>query len=247
MAKVSAIRDVAKFVAVPRSFRATTAMQLLGGILGAGLGLAGCAPVGTAPPGQTNAQIPNLQIPNAQAPNGQMPSGQVPDAQVMVAPGVTFALPSPATLGRSVEAQQLVTARYRNDTFAFEASISVTPARLLLVGTDMLGRRAMTIEWTGNDLTFEAAPWLPAELRARNIIADIMLAHWPQNAVRAGLAPAHALQQADPGHRAIVVDGRDMIRIDREDGAAGSWSGRWLYRNLGWGYQLDIQSAEAAP
>jgi hypothetical protein len=207
-------------------------MHLLGVIVGASVALAGCAAVALAPPAPTNAQMPNAQVPSG---------------LVMVAPGVSFVLPPPATLGRSVEAQQLVTAHYRNETFAFEASISVTSARLLLVGTDMLGRRAMTIEWTGNDLKVEAAPWVPAELRARNIIADIMLARWPQDAVRAGLVPAGALREGDPGHRLIAVDGRDMIRIDREDGAAGSWSGRWAYRNLAWGYDLDIQSVEATP
>jgi len=232
VAEASAVHVVANSVGVPGSFRTTTAMHLLGVIVGVSLGLAGCAPVSATPSGPPNAQVPNAQVPNG---------------QVIVAPGITFVLPPPATLGRSVEAQQLVTARYRNDTFAFEASISVTPARLLLVGTDMLGRRAMTIEWTGNDLKVEAAPWVPAELRARNVIADIMLAHWPQNAVRAGLAPAGALREVDPGHRMIALDGRDVIRIDREDGAAGSWSGRWLYRNLAWGYELDIQSVEAAP
>jgi hypothetical protein len=123
----------------------------------------------------------------------------------------------------------------------------VTPARLLVVGTDMLGRRAMTIEWTGDDLTADAAPWVPGELRARNVIADIMLLHWPERAVRAGLAADIALRDVAPGHRVIAVGGRDMIRIDRQDGAAGSWSGRWTYRNLGWGYELDIQSVEAAP
>lgn len=227
MAEAPAIRDVVNSACSPASSRATTAMQLLGVIVGAGFGLAGCALGGAAPSGPPNAQVPN--------------------AQVMVAPGIIFALPPPATLGRSVEAQQLVTAHYRNDTFAFEASISVTPARLLLVGTDMMGRRAMTIEWTGNDLTVEAAPWVPAELRARNVIADIMLLHWPENAVRAGLTPAGTLREVDPGHRVIAVDGRDMIRIDRKDGAPESWSGQWTYRNLAWGYELDIQSAEAAP
>jgi hypothetical protein len=216
------MHDVTESVGVPASSRATISLPWLGVIVGAGLVLAGCAHVGATPSGP-------------------------PNAQVTVAPGVVFTLPPPATLGRSVEAQQLITARYLNDTFTFETSISATPARLLVVGTDSLGRRAMTIEWTGDDLKVESAPWVPAQLRARNIIADIMLLHWPPAAVRAGLAPDDAVREVGPGHRVIAVDGRDMISIDHEDGASGSWSGRWHYRNLGWGYDLDIQSAEATP
>ena len=191
-------------------------------VIAAGLGLAGCAVVGPAAP-------------------------DLPKGQVVVAPGIAFSLPLPATLGRSVEASQLVTAHYRQDTYVFETSISVTPARLLVVGTDMLGRRAMTIEWTGTDLKTEAAPWVPPELRARNVIADIMLLHWPESAVRAGLAQGATIRETDPAHRVIAVDGHDMIRIDRTAGTPGSWSGRWTYRNTGWGYDLDIQSSVAAP
>ena len=241
------MRDVTGSVCVPASSRATISLPWLGVIVGAGLVLAGCARVGAGPAGSPNAPVPTAQMPSAPVSTALALGAPMPDTQVTVAPGVVFALPPPATLGRSVEAQQLITARYRNDTFSFEASISATPARLLVVGTDSLGRRAMTIEWTGNDLKVKSAPWVPVELRALNIVADIMLLHWPQAAVRAGLAPDDAVREVGPGHRVIAVNGRDMISIDREDGASGSWSGRWHYRNLGWGYDLDIQSAEATP
>jgi hypothetical protein len=170
-----------------------------------------------------------------------------PASQVTVAPGIVFSLPPPAALGRSVEASQLITAHYQHDTFVFETVISVTPKRLLVVGTDMLGRRAMTIEWTGTDLKVEAAPWVPAELRARNVIADIMLLHWPENAVRAGLGGTSEVHDDGAGHRVITLDGHDMIRIDRTAGVPGRWTGKWSYRNTGWGYALNIQSTESAP
>jgi hypothetical protein len=115
---------------------------------------------------------------------------------VTVAPGVVFSLPGPATLGRSVEARQLVTVHHGDETFVFETSISVMPARLLVVGTDTLGRRAMTIEWTGDELKVDTAPWVPPELRARNVLADIMLVHWPEDAVRAGLDSGAAMRVA---------------------------------------------------
>jgi hypothetical protein len=193
-------------------------MHWLGALVCAGLGLAGCVPNDSLPPGQ-----------------------------VRVAQGVVFALPPPAALGRSVEAQQVVVAHYRNETFAFQTSIRVTPTRLLVVGTDMLGRRAMTIEWTGDDLKADASPWVPAELRAANIVADIMLMHWPADTVRAGLGPDAIMRVAAPGHRVVAMAGHDLIDIDLTAGDPGSWAGRWTYRNLAWGYELDIQSVEAAP
>jgi len=167
--------------------------------------------------------------------------------QVAVGPGVTFSLPAPAALGRSVEATQLITARYQQQKFVFQTNISITPARLLLAGTDMLGRRAMTIEWNGDVLKVETANWVPPELRARNVVADIMLLHWPTEAVRGGLSAGAAMREPAPGHRAIVVDGHDVIRAERTAGIPGSWNARWTYRNVAWGYDLDIQSHETAP
>jgi hypothetical protein len=202
--------------------RTMTFLRRFGVVLAVGLGLAGCGLVGPAAP-------------------------DLPNGQVTVAAGIVFSLPPPATLGRSVDALQLVTAHYRKDSFVFETRISVTPARLLVVGTDTLGRRAMTIEWTGTDLRVQAEPWVPPELRARNVIADIMLLHWPEEAVRAGLTPGVTMRETDPAHRVVAVAGHDMIRIDHTAGAPGSWSGRWTYRNAGWGYNLDIQSTEVGP
>jgi hypothetical protein len=167
--------------------------------------------------------------------------------QVAVAPGIAFSLPGPAALGRSVEATQLITARHQQQKFVFETNISITPARLLLAGTDMLGRRAMTIEWDGDALKVEAANWVPPELRARNVIADTMLLHWPTDAVRGGLSAGATLREPAPGRRVIAADGHDVIRADRTAGTPGSWNGRWTYHNAAWGYDLDIQSHETAP
>ena len=224
---------MAEIPAIRVATRPSRAPLFRAAVVAAGLGLSGCATPGPmAPP------VP-------------------PAGQVNVAPGIAFSLLAPATLGRTVEAAQLVTARYQNETFVFETRISVTPARLLIVGTDMMGRRAMTIEWAGDTLKVEAAPWVPARLSASNVIADIMLLHWPENAVRAGLMPKGlngagatprvSIDETKPGHRVITVDGRDMISIDRIAGAPGSWNGRWTYRNDGWDYGLDIQSTETAP
>jgi hypothetical protein len=213
-------------IRAPAARGRTTSSGVVGAMMAVGLGLAGCTVAGPGPPGPVESPV---------------------ESQVIVAPGVAFTLLPPGSLGQSVEATQLITARYQNQTFVFETRVSVTPARLLVAGTDMLGRRAMTIEWTGAKLSVETAPWVPAALRAQNIIADIMLLHWPESAVRSGLAPGDTIRDTGPDHRVIAAGGHDMIRIDRTAGASGSWTGRWTYRNEGWGYDLDIQSSEAGP
>ena len=170
-----------------------------------------------------------------------------PRRQVLVAPGVVLTLPPPYSLDQPVEALQLITAHYNRETWAFETRISITKQRLLAVGTDLLGRRAMSIEWTGADLQVETAPWIPAALPPRNVLADIMLIHWPLDTLSTSISPPGALRQVAPGHRVVSVDGHDLISVDQVSGAPGDWAGHWKYRNLAWDYDLDIQSVEGVP
>jgi len=158
--------------------------------------------------------------------------------RVTVAPGITLALPSPAALGRSVDAVQIVTARHRGDIFVFEGRLSVGPDRLLLVGTDSLGRRAMTVTWSQGQIAVERAAWLPESLRPENILADIVLLYWPEAAVRPGLTGADLTEQA--GERAI---GSAILVSWQGD----PWNGTAHLRNLAWEYELDVRSVLVEP
>ena len=164
-----------------------------------------------------------------------------------MAPGVTLSLPPPASLHRAVEAQQLITAHYAGNTFIFETRVSVTPSRILVVATDTLGRRGATIMWDGTAMRVETAPWAPSALRPANVLADIVSLHWPLAVLSAALAPPASLTEPQAGQRVIAAGGQAMIRIEHLAGAAGSWTGRWAYRNLAWGYELDVASVEIAP
>ena len=169
-----------------------------------------------------------------------------PIRTVGIAPGVTLTLPPTPALGRTVEAAQLVTAHYGNRTVVFEGRIGVTPERFLLVGTDTMGRRAMTVTWTAKGVTAEAAPWLPVTVRPGNMLADIVMIYWPEAAVRRALSGA-SLASA-PGTRTLRnTDGTEIISIDYGTTAEGAWSGRLRLHNLAWGYDLDIQSEETPP
>ena len=188
--------------------------------------------------GKSMARTAALLVATALATCGAPPA----DTIVTIAPDITFALPSPAALGGAVEARQLITARHGDQTYVFETLVSATASRLLVVGSDMLGRRAMTLTWDGRTLDIEAAAWLPPELPARNIIADIMLVHWPLSAVRAGLGPPARLDAPTPDRREVRAGDRLVIAID---GPAAGWTGRWRYHHVGYDYTLDIQSVAA--
>jgi len=169
-----------------------------------------------------------------------------PVRSVEIAPGVAVTLPPTPALGRTVEATQLVTAHYGDRTFVFEGHIAVTPERLLLVGLDTMGRRALTVTWTAEGVAVDAAPWLPDTLRPGNMLADIMMIYWPEAIVRAALTGASLEIRADGGRTVRNSDGTEVVRIDY-GASAGAWSGRLHLKNLTWGYDLDIRSEEATP
>jgi len=158
--------------------------------------------------------------------------------RVTIAPGITLSLPTPAALGRSVDAVQMVTARHQGETHVFEGRLSVGPDRLLLVGTDSLGRRAMTVTWSQGRITVERADWLPDSLRPENILADIVVLYWPEAAVRPALTGADLTERE--GERMIG----EVIAVSwRGD----PWTGTARLRNRAWDYELEVRSVVVGP
>ncbi|MBI2241909.1 MAG: DUF3261 domain-containing protein [Magnetospirillum gryphiswaldense] len=161
-----------------------------------------------------------------------------PAEGVGIARDVVLVLPSPDDLGRSVEVMQMVTARRGDETHVFEARLSVNRERLLLVGTDSLGRRAMTIQWRAGQVTMDKSSWVPDALRPENILADIVLLYWPEPVLARSLRGAQI--SSDAGGRTIGK----IIHISRP---ADPWNGQSHLVNGSFGYELDVQSVTVAP
>lgn len=170
----------------------------------------------------------------------------VAEREAQIAPDLRFRVPSPGELGYSISAEQLVTARYRGDVQTFEAHLSVSPQRLVLIGFDPFGRRAFTVTSGGGTTSFEAAPGLPRGLDPGNILADVAIVYWPDAAVERGLpSSAELLSRGD--RRTIVVDGREIIRVDYDTPPARGWPRMAHYRNEAFGYVLDLRSTVTPP
>jgi hypothetical protein len=166
--------------------------------------------------------------------------------ETRIAPGIVFAIPGPEALGQSLAATQLITAHVRGTTLGFESHIEITKQTIDLVGLDPFGRRALTIHWRDGVISSETAPWLPDRIRPANILADMAITYWPEDAVQAGLSASGAMLEAAPGHRRIVSEGRTVISIDYEGAEALQGTGTVHYRNEALEYDLDIQSVRIA-
>jgi Protein of unknown function (DUF3261) len=171
-----------------------------------------------------------------------------PHDRVRMAPGLDLVLPGPDELGRSLEATQLVTARYGDQTVVFEGHISATPERLLLVIIDQLGRKALSVTWDKNGVAYDAAPWLPSTIPPQNMLADIITLYWPDAAVSRALAASGGRLVANSGTRSVLVGDQEVIHAEYQPASdTGHWVGHAIYRNLPWHYELDIQSVLTTP
>jgi hypothetical protein len=157
-----------------------------------------------------------------------------------LAPDLTYEIPGPAALAREIEAAQIITARYKGETFTFESRLKVTRTTMLLAGVDGVGRRIMTISWSGSTPMFERAEWFPADLRPENILADITLMYWPEAAVRDGLANSTAIVTRTANMRTVSAGGQEIVTIRYSSG--DPWSGITRLHNALWGYDLEVRS-----
>jgi len=171
-----------------------------------------------------------------------------PQHSVRMAPGLELVMPQPDELGRSLEATQLVTAHYGDQTLVFEGHISATRERLLLVVIDQLGRKALSVTLDKSGVTSESAPWLPSTVPPENMLADIITLYWPDAVVSRALAASGGSLVATPASRSVLVGGREVIHADYQPASADThWVGHALYRNLPWHYDLDIRSVLTTP
>jgi hypothetical protein len=171
----------------------------------------------------------------------QPPPGY-PANQAIVAPQVNFVLPPPATLGQTVSVAQTIVSRFRGQSFAIDAQVQITPDSLDFVAMDGFGRRALTIAWRGGDPVYQPASWLPPMLRPANILADFVICYWPDAAVAEAIKGSGATLVTINGKRKIMRGTRELIVV--EYGPGNGWNRAAKLRNIAFGYEIDVQSAE---
>lgn len=166
--------------------------------------------------------------------------------QAFIAPGHVLALPAPADFGRRADVAQLVAVKWQDQNFSFEARIAIDPQQVVIVGLDGMGRRAMTITWNDAGVVQESASWLPKALRPGPVLADIVVLYWPEDVVRRALAAAGATLNADATHRTVLIDGKPVLEAEYQFTPGAAWPRKVRYRNLAWGYSMEIESIESS-
>ncbi|MFP1862740.1 DUF3261 domain-containing protein [Lonsdalea quercina] len=98
--------------------------------------------------------------------------------QAWLKPGVRVTLPAPA-ITPAVNQQQLLTSTYKGKQQSLLVMLSADEQRLSLAGLSSLGIRLFLITYDSAGIHTEQALVLPEMPPANQVLADIMLSHWP--------------------------------------------------------------------
>jgi len=167
--------------------------------------------------------------------------------QARIAPNLAFTLPALSESLKQVEAAQIVSGNAGATPIQFESQIRAGNGEIVVVMVDPLGRRGLEIHWDRHGVTSKVAEWLPKEVQPFNILADIVIAHWPASEVRNGLVGARAVLRETADARVISGADGEVMRIDYEPGFAPPWNGSLVVRNFALGYTLRVMSALTRP
>jgi len=144
----------------------------------------------------------------------------------------------PASLPAPLALQQQLHFRFGSHERDLDALLEAD-AQQVQLAVQAMGQTGVRLQWDGQQLTQQRAPWLPPQVRAERVLDDLQFALWPSEAIAAAL-PA-GWQVVDDGHqRSLSRDGQVWLQLQRLD------DGSVQLDNRAEGYALRIESIDMA-
>ena len=153
-------------------------------------------------------------------------------------PGVKVTLPAPG-IAPAINEQQLLTGTFKGRQQSLLVLLSADQRQLSLAGLSSLGIRLFRITYDEQGIHTDQSIVLPELPPASQVLADIMLSHWPIEVWQKQLPPGWHLQDSgdrrqlrDPGGKLITE-----IRYMQHNGRRAPIS----VQQLAFGYFISIQ------
>ncbi len=153
--------------------------------------------------------------------------------------GAPFAPLPPASLGRTVQAEQILRIAYGERGLTLQCAAGVTPAETSLSCFTALGQQAFFLKHDGRTFSSEAAA--QDAIAPERILTDLQLAYWPLAVLQAALAGGEwEISEPAPGLRRLRRDG--ALHTEIHYAGAEPWNNRLWLVNFEQRYSLDIAS-----
>ncbi|MCL1886774.1 MAG: DUF3261 domain-containing protein [Betaproteobacteria bacterium] len=150
---------------------------------------------------------------------------------------------SPASFGRAISLHQSLSVNQNGHTYVLEIALEIDPSRIDLVGLAM-GQRVLALHFDGSQLVSSRHFMLPKEVQAEDVLENLQLALWPEEAIREALPPEWQMEVSDR-KRFFYFKGVRIIEIHYSN--ALYWLGTIEMHNQPYNYHLTIQSVQLSP
>ncbi|CEO41500.1 DUF3261 domain-containing protein [Photobacterium kishitanii] len=134
--------------------------------------------------------------------------------QVEIASHTFVTLPTPAQLGYSLTASQLITATWHQTSHQLPVQLQVTPQALALAGFSSWGSRILSLDYTNHQLSTYVMPGLGSTLpEPKQVLFNMMITLWPLSAWQQPLQQIGWQLKQTANHRQLV-DNKGVVVAD---------------------------------
>lgn len=112
--------------------------------------------------------------------------------QAWLEPGVRVTLPAPG-ISPAVNSQQLLSGRFNGQTQSLLVMMNADDKKLSLAGLSSVGIRLFLVTYDAKGIHTEQSIVVPQLPPASQVLADVMLSHWPLSAWKNQLPPGWTL------------------------------------------------------
>ncbi|WP_449555016.1 DUF3261 domain-containing protein [Lelliottia amnigena] len=128
--------------------------------------------------------------------------------QAWLQPGTKVTLPAPG-ISPSVNSQQLLTGRFNGQTQSLLVMLNADAHKITLAGLSSVGIRLFLATYDENGIRTEQSIIVPQLPPASQVLADVMLSHWPISAWQPQLPKGWTLK--DIGDRRELRNANDKL------------------------------------
>jgi hypothetical protein len=150
---------------------------------------------------------------------------------------------APAALGTSIALQQHLKVERNARIDELDTALEIDADHVQLVGL-ALGQRVLSLNYNGKELTSWRHVMLPSQVRAEDVLGDLQLVLWPDEAIRRALPEGWRIEEQ--GLHRTLLQGDDIVTSIDYSGSP-RWSGTVVLENRRFHYRLTIQSAPIEP
>ena len=158
-------------------------------------------------------------------------------------PGVRVTLPAPG-IAPAFQQQQLLTGHAKGKTQSLLVLLSADSQQLSLAGLSSLGIRLFRVTYDKNGIHTQQMMALPEMPPVSQVLADVMLSHWPISAWQPQLPPGWQLE--DIGDRRELRDASGKVVTLIRYLQRGDLRESISIDQRAFGYQIQIQHLDAS-